>query len=139
MESKCTHFNAKRIAGRKGLTLWGGSSIELACHHDWALVLSAVGLRPFTEPPVKVNEGAKALLPDTLYNLPPPPGVDLDWPDRGTPRLSREWWEELADNLSKIKGKVGLCCAGGHGRTGTAAVILCSLLGFTPKTRKLGP
>jgi protein-tyrosine phosphatase len=57
------------------------------------------------------------------------PAVVVDWEDFSPPpaQIGRGWWELLAEEAIRF-GDVWICCAGGHGRTGTAAAILAYLL-----------
>lgn len=60
--------------------------------------------------------------------------ICLDWPDRGTVTLPKQWWTDLLNHLKQNKLRMLVFCVGGHGRTGTA---ICSLLitafGWEPK------
>lgn len=59
------------------------------------------------------------------------PQLLVDWPDFGIPRWTKEDWLALVEDLKKLSetGLVGLCCVGGHGRTGTALSIFYGLCG----------
>lgn len=59
------------------------------------------------------------------------PWLSFKVKDFGVPDVERETWAELADailNLMKQGHSVLLACNGGHGRTGTAAAIICHML-----------
>lgn len=83
---------------------------------------------------VIANDGAKSLLPPEVTELAPPPTLDIDWPDFGTPSLDKQWWTDFVTALQVIDQDtdVGVYCYGGHGRTGTALAILGSLAGLVP-------
>ena len=131
--NKCTHQSAKRVF-RVGKThIWAGAQVELLERTGWSFILSAVGFSKFAVSPITTNEAAKALMPDELTAWPVPPSLGIDWPDMGTPTLSREWWALLAKALLKINGDIGLCCVGGHGRTGTILAILAAHTGKVKK------
>ena len=56
-----------------------------------------------------------------------PPELAITWNDGSVPDLVYADWMRLIDDLSQIKGKVLIHCHGGHGRTGTALVVLLAL------------
>lgn len=115
----CTHESAKAVFKvGKGTQVWAGAQAELLDRADWALVISAVGFTDFTANPITSTEAGQALLPAGLFEWAPPACVGIAWPDRGVPGLSADWWTTLAGALPGIKGNIGLCCMGGHGRTG---------------------
>ncbi len=129
-KSNCVHDEATKVIKlKKGWYLWAGSSAQLLAAAPWDLIISAVGYKTFLENPLSANAEAKALLPASLFAFSPPACIGIDWPDRGIPTLSKGWWQELATVLRGFEGRVGICCMGGHGRTGTAVAILASLLG----------
>lgn len=130
----CTHDAAKAVFKvGKGTQVWAGAQSELLDRGGWALVISAVGFTDFTANPITSTKASQALLPVSLFEWAPPACVGINWPDRGVPGLSAGWWATLAKALPGIKGDIGLCCMGGHGRTGVMLAILASLLG---KVRK---
>ncbi len=130
----CTHDDAQRVfKASKCTSVWAGAKDELLDHGPWALVISAVGYREFTESPLSGTQGARVVLPESIFNWQEPPCVGIAWPDRGVPVLDRNWWASLAKAFPGIKGDIGLCCLGGHGRTGTMLAILASLLGKVKK------
>lgn len=57
--------------------------------------------------------------------------IRMEWPDMGTPKVTKAQWEALARTLRRRKTYVA--CLGGHGRTGTALAILATLMGAVPK------
>ncbi len=131
--SKCTHDGMAQPVlnvGKAG-ELWGGSMSELVECAGWDLVVSAVGFTSFIKNPITFggNEEARARLNPDLLKWNPPACIGIDWPDRGVPNLGRAWWKALAKEIKGIDGKVGVCCMGGHGRTGTMLAILVPLLG----------
>lgn len=59
------------------------------------------------------------------------PWLSFKIKDFGVPDVGIETWKALADVISKLMDEghgILLACAGGHGRTGTAASIICYLL-----------
>lgn len=131
--SKCSHDGATKVISVKKTKLWAGSRDDLLRRSGWKLVISAVGYTDFTKSPLSGTKAAHALLPEAVFAWEPPPCLGIDWPDRGIPTLNRAWWIEVAEALRAINGNVGLCCFGGHGRTGTMLAILAGLLGRVKK------
>ncbi len=139
-KSNCTHDEAVPVfqaKGKKGTggEVWAGAKTELMDERGWDLIISAVGFADFLKNPIAGNEEARQLLPEALFTFKPVPCIGIEWPDRGTPNLPREWWVMMAKVIRGMpKGsKVGLCCMGGHGRTGTMLAILAVLLGQVKK------
>lgn len=58
--------------------------------------------------------------------------LSISWPDRGVPTFGGEFWDDLVDILDKesVKRPINVLffCMGGHGRTGSALSIMCSLM-----------
>ncbi len=136
-KDNCTHYGAKEVmkVGKK-CRLWAGGRIDLLEEaSQWDLIVSAVGYADFLKNPITGNKEALASLPESLFAWSPPPCVGIDWPDRGVPNLGPDWWKELAAALKGIDGNVGVCCQGGHGRTGTMLAILASLTGKVRKNK----
>jgi hypothetical protein len=79
-----------------------------------------VDLAESYRPPVLVYGASERLLVSR-------PAVVVSWEDFSIPALGRDWWETLAEE-ARHYGDVWICCAGGHGRTGTTAAILAYLL-----------
>ncbi len=130
----CTHEGTTMVLKvGKGTSLWAGAKDELLEQGGWALVISAVGFNDFTDNPLTTTPGARALLPGALFDWAPPACVGITWPDRGIPALGAAWWRELAKALPAVKGDIGVCCMGGHGRTGVMLAILAALLGKVKK------
>lgn len=61
--------------------------------------------------------------------------VRIYWPDMGIPNWTKAMWVDLCEALVADPSHVSvyMCCMGGHGRTGTAAAIIGSLLGAIPE------
>lgn len=129
----CSHDTATRVFSVGKTHIWAGAQDELLERFDWKLVISAIGYKKFAETPLSANKSAHELLPKALLTWEPPPCVGIDWPDGGIPALSAEWWDTLATALREIKGDTGLCCMGGHGRTGTMLAILAVKFGKVKK------
>lgn len=131
----CTHNGATRVFKvSKTCAIWAGAKDELLDRPGWALVISAVGFTEFTNNPLAASPGARELLPSALFEWSAPACVGITWPDRGAPPLGADWWAALAKALPGVKGNIGLCCMGGHGRTGVMLAILAALLGKVPKS-----
>ncbi len=132
-DEACLVFHVGKGKGKKKqVEVWAGSKNELKEKNGWALVISAVGYAEFLKNPISVNAEAKEIgLPTALFTFSPPPCIGIEWPDRGVPNLERQWWRTLADAIIRLEpgSKVGLCCLGGHGRTGTMLAILSVLFG----------
>jgi hypothetical protein len=65
--------------------------------------------------------------------------VAIDWKDFGAPGLERADWEAILEDIrdeaasdSRVTS-VLVCCAGGHGRTGTALAILAGMCKVVPE------
>lgn len=83
---------------------------------------------------VGMNDCAKGLgLSNLLVTTQPIPNIWIRWPDYGIVPFNRAWWENLLSIIAKVDGAVLLYCMGGHGRSGTAAAILCTLAGMVPE------
>jgi len=64
--------------------------------------------------------------------------LSIRWTNGSVPHLGRYFWDCLMSDIEKLAEKRGeldllVICEGGHGRTGTALAILCSLWGLIPK------
>ena len=84
------------------------------------------------------HRGAELLCPSFVAHMPQPdkpapPELEIAWRDGSAPALLKEDWLRLIDDLSKINGRVYIHCIGGHGRTGTALVVLAALSGAVKK------
>ena len=131
--SSCSHDEATRVFKVGKTHIWAGSQDELLEQFGWRLVISAIGYTRFAKAPITASKSAHELLPKTLFNWTPPPCIGIEWPDCGIPAIAPEWWDELASAIRGLKGNVGLCCVGGHGRTGTMLAILAVKLGKVKK------
>lgn len=61
-----------------------------------------------------------------------PPFLHIDWQDRQAPPLHPKFWMELVKD-PRMKGNIVTNCQGGHGRSGSAAVlIMMALSDYTP-------
>ncbi len=99
----CTHDDATLVFKvSKTASVWAGAKTDLLDAGPWALVISAVGYREFTENPITGTKAALATLPLALFAWQEPPCIGVDWPDRGTPALDAAWWVSLAKALPKI-------------------------------------
>lgn len=65
--------------------------------------------------------------------------ISFDWPDFSIPRVGKEFWYALVNDIREHGMKRISCqCAGGHGRTGVQLAILAYLLG-DEKSREQWP
>jgi hypothetical protein len=107
------------------------ADVHLSGYPDWTLRIICCGSAP--QPVAVASSEAKALLGDAGDSGSFTPWVHIDWPDYGVPKLSKYYWEPLAEALAKLEGDVCINCVGGHGRTGTAISILASLHNVVPE------
>ncbi len=135
-KSNCTHEGLAQLVLKSGVPksgkkseLWAGAMKELLDCSGWSLIVSAVGFSGFIKNPITGSDTARSKLSAELFTWDAPPCIGIDWPDRGVPNLGRAWWKSLAAEIKGTDGKVGVCCMGGHGRTGTMLAILVPLLG----------
>ena len=125
--------------------LWGGSETKMRStmqgngignpNVKFALGFDLAGYGKLYQSPsiVEGTNGAMELLgKDLFYGGDSCEAVAIDWPDGGTPKLSRRWWEMLSSRLVKMEGHVAVNCYGGHGRTGTFLAIIACLLDEVP-------
>ena len=131
--SGCSHDAATLVFKVGKAHIWAGSQDELLERFGWRLVVSAIGYTRFSKAPLTATKSAHELLPEALFDWTPPPCIGIEWPDGGIPAVSLEWWGELATAIRGLKGNIGLCCMGGHGRTGTMLAILAAKLGKVKK------
>ena len=52
----------------------------------------------------------------------------IDWKDGAAPPLRATFWLDLAKYIPEHYNYLGVCCMGGHGRTGTA--LACLMLAY---------
>ena len=103
-------------------------------HKGWSLVINLTGDNLYRGYDIVANPLARASVPAELLRAPcATPELTIDWPDGDVPDMLSPWYHTLADHLATIKGPVLICCFGGHGRTGTLAVILAGLSGLIPE------
>lgn len=125
------HEGPKKVMHIGQADIFAGSLAEVHGDTDWDLMIRIltddIDRQLFNT--VRMNEQAKRILPPELMALAePPPILDLDWPDYGIPKYTREWWLCLNAALRKLgPANVVIFCYGGHGRTGTALSILAGL------------
>jgi len=116
------------------IRIFGGGEMRGARLPERGLVLDLARILP-TKPPFEVV-GWKAprlsAYPNDFDKF-----VSIQWPDGGVPFLGALFWDALLrdiEDLAKQEGGLDLLvmCLGGHGRTGTALAILCSLWNLIP-------
>ncbi len=136
----CDHTAATRLGASDGVELWAGSLDDLVTLGQCTLVVSAVEPKALLTPGYSMSESAKAMLP-SLHGLYKPPAlVYIDWIDGRLPtNLPKGFWDCLLQEAAasaEASGKpvkLGLCCMGGHGRTGVMAAILAAKLNLVPE------
>tara|TARA_R110000824_G_scaffold128972_2_gene290089 strand:- start:964 stop:2196 length:1233 start_codon:yes stop_codon:yes gene_type:complete len=66
--------------------------------------------------------------------------ISFDWPDYSIPKVGKEFWYALIQDIkdNNIK-RISTQCAGGHGRTGVQLAILAYLLSDEKKRKKEWP
>lgn len=107
---------------------------DQAVHGKIALIIGLLGDAYPQGDVVGMNDKAKTLgLQELLVSTPVVPNIWIKWPDYGIVRFNRAWWDRLLQIIGACDGAVLLYCYGGHGRSGTAAAILCSLAGLIPE------
>lgn len=132
--AKLCHSGPKFVMRLGKASIYAGTKDEVMAEQGWALALSALGV-PTQTSPISANQEAAAILPKELGEWTPVPILGIDWPDRGVPRLSRQWWVTLVEFLKTVEGDVAVFCFGGHGRTGTMLSILGVLGGAIPQKK----
>ena len=66
--------------------------------------------------------------------------ISLDWPDFSIPKVGKEFWYALIQDIKDNNIKTISCqCAGGHGRTGVQLAILAYLLSDEKARKKEWP
>jgi len=127
------HKGPVMLLEHRGLELYGASKVEAeSSFYDFDLVIS-LDYIDIKHPKSNLSSiGLQRLVGRENFTE----HMILNWPDMGIPRLSKEFWNDLAYNLRKKgrdrdrsgnKYKVMVHCIGGHGRTGTALCILACL------------
>ena len=103
-------------------------------HGKIGLIIGLLGDAYPQGAPVNMNEPAKGLGSGSLnVLLPVIPNIWIRWPDYGVVPFKRPWWDNLILVIASVEGAVLLYCMGGHGRSGTAAAIICALTGLCPE------
>lgn len=120
---------------------WLGAKADFKSHplsatDDWTLAINLTGFGTMALPPVvDYNAKAREILPPSLLKVSKGTAeLSIDWPDGGVPYGIRDsWYQTFVDwVLTQEYGDIAICCLGGHGRTGTLAVILAGLAGLIP-------
>lgn len=110
-------------------TVFAGSRFEVPwC--QWGLLISCAGPELTPIPLITCSPRAKVMIPELPEAT---PWIALGWPDGTAPRHPRSTWLAIAEAIKNLDGDVGVCCLGGHGRTGTAIAILATLCGAVPE------
>lgn len=137
MSAKCNHADATKIGKIGKCSIWCGALSDLKMRTDLDLVISAIPAASLRANPFGLTAGVEKLIPVELFTHTPPEVVEIKWDDGGIPPLARQFWVNLVAYLKERKEplNLGLCCMGGHGRTGVMAAILASLGGLVPKKK----
>jgi len=127
---KCSHSGEKVVWAHEGRELVAadrdGAQVAL---WDAAAVVD-LGRVLVAGPPKAVMHGSDPRFEELEDLIPHPVVLRLDWPDGSVLPAPPAFWRRLWDLLPK--GRVLVCCQGGHGRTGTAlAALLVVVGGFT--------
>ena len=133
------HYGLYKLGTIGKATVWMGraaavSRINEVTKKPNELIISWNGATERLGAEIDGNGKARALLPQKLFNY----GTDvpymcIDWPDYGEPPVPARWWHTLVEAIKDIDGDVSMFCYGGHGRTGTAAVLMAVIAGLVPK------
>lgn len=129
--TKECHYGRMPVFDIGNAMVYAGRLFTLLSFRDWdcLLPLSDGYSMEKPEPPLRWNGKAKELFPERVFRVKSIPTIQIGWPDGGVPDLDESWWLAVLEGLrTKVKGKVGIGCYGGHGRTGTA---LSCLIGLT--------
>lgn len=119
--------------------IWAGSSRQVeGGRRHWGLRVILQddnwAMTYVPEVTVTVNKAAIGMgFPEALH-IEPEPRIQIIWPDLGAPSLTREWWQAFVEWLFSIEAETDMViyCMGGHGRTGTALLLLALLSGAVP-------
>jgi len=116
------------------IRIFGGGDVRGATLPERGLVLDLARILS-TKPPFEVIGWQAPRLSAYPYDF--DRFVSIEWPDGGVPILGTYFWDALLqdiEDLAKVEGELDLLvmCLGGHGRTGTALAILCSLWNLIP-------
>ena len=122
----CTHDGEKAVL-RVGNVTFGGAAGSKVTAGTAVLLVDMAGN---ASKHVETQQARKCTFPGKFEVLrefvvvppTPPPRIEVDWPDRGVPPLTRGFFEKLPEIVGS--GHVIINCVGGHGRTGTALAAL---------------
>jgi len=121
----CTHNGSELIFTDGGKEVYGARSYDILAYGA-EVVLDLVGT--VTVKPL-ISSGAPEFL-ELNKMIKVPKVVRFDWKDHEAPgNVGMKFWQALWDILPD--GKIICCCAGGHGRTGTAAASLMIARGWS--------
>ncbi len=121
--AKCgDHGNARLVASKGMISLWAGKQSAMAPAGAVRLNLTGKDERPTF----------------AFLGITPPkdllsPQVTIDWPDMSIPAIDKPRWDALVKMLVQTRRPIFMGCGAGHGRTGTALVIVGCLTGVIPK------
>lgn len=125
----------KKAFEKDGVTFFGSTVYTLEDEMSKLdLYVSAVPVKKKSQ---DVSEDVFGKSSKLLKAHKPPPGMEIAWKDYGAPHTLKDgFWEALwADILAHKKAsgkeeiKVGVCCMGGNGRTGTILACLAFVSG----------
>ncbi len=121
---------AFKLVGRIGsIRIYGGSVYQRDPCLKLALLIDLSGEHNGNQPAiVTCNKQAREVFPESLFEE-GPPVISINWRDGTAGSLSLNWWKTLIAAIRKLPpgSAIGVCCAGGTGRTGTALAILFAL------------
>jgi protein-tyrosine phosphatase len=128
----CTHPKATPLFRVGDAVMWAGSKDDIAATVDrYSVVLSLAGKTSTATvknaaTPIRILRGTgRFAATREALGANQPEIVEIDWPDRSVPPFDPSDWDAIVADLESLGAcDVGMCCFGGHGRTGTALVLL---------------
>lgn len=134
MGNVCTHKDVSKVFEIGACEIWGGRESQVMPRADeFEVIISLLGAVAKKDLPFKLTRGSRRMFSAlTAYRQRRNNIVSIDWPDMGIPRLDRQFWEALAEDLSGVKGRAAVFCMGGHGRTGSALSALIQVSNYQP-------
>lgn len=112
----CYHSTPTHVFDIGQSKIWAGTEAYIQDFPEPALIVDCSNL--FGATTLLVPPGFEGLIKYGLQL----PILQIPWPDGDLPEVKPEFWQELVKLLPA--GNVYVCCAGGHGRTGTALAAL---------------
>ena len=114
--SACYHSTPTHVFDIGHSKIWAGIEAYIPNFPEPSLIVDCSNFFGATK--LLVPPGFEGLIKHS-FQL---PVLQIPWPDGDLPEVKPEFWPELVKLLPA--GNVYVCCAGGHGRTGTALAAL---------------